>query len=133
MAQPSDKQINQWDFSSWVKKSEGLKGAVELDGAIFAHSDSGRVYFMSDASGSGVRFDLHRSDIVHAVDNGKRVTFGDQTFNGVHIILKLDAIVTRTSIHVASGLVEHTDHKITNIAGDTMRIKNTVLASAVMR
>jgi len=133
MAQVSDKHINQWDFPSWVKKSEGLKGTIELDGALFAHSDSSRVYFMSEASGSGVRFDLHRSDIVDASDNGNRVAFGDQTFSGAHIVLKLDAVVTRTSIHLASGLVEYTDHKITNIAGDTMRIKNTVLASVVMR
>ena len=133
MAQLSDKHINQWDLPSWVKKSEGLKGSVELDGVLFAHSDSSRVYFMSEASGPGVRFDLLRSDIVDAVDNGKHVAFGEQAFNGVHIVLKLGAVVTRTSIHLASGLVEYTDHKVINIAGDTMKIKNTVLASVVMR
>src|SRR5262245_40816048 len=129
MAQLSDKQINKWDALSWAKKSEGLKGSVELDGVLIAHTDSSRVYFMSEASGSGVRFDLYRSDILDVVDNGQRVVLADQTFNGVRVVLKLDAVVTRMSIHLASGLVEYTDHKITNVAGDTMRIKNTVLAT----
>ena len=133
MAGGIEKFVNQWDFASWVKKSEDLRGAVELEGALFAHSDTGRVYFMSEASGSAVRFDLSKSDIVDATENGKSVSFGAQTFNGVRITLKLDALVNRVSIHQVSGLVETTDRSIMNVAGDAMRIKNTVLASVVMR
>lgn len=129
----AEQHINQWDLSSWLKKSEGSKGTVALNGALFAHSDPSHLYFMSNASGAGVRFDLHRSDIVDMADSDQNVVFGEQSFKGVRMTLKLDAVVVRLSVHLASALVEYPEHTISNIAGDRMNIKNTVVASVVMR
>ncbi|PAQ06733.1 hypothetical protein CIT26_24445 [Mesorhizobium temperatum] len=118
---------------SWLSKNETQKGSVWIEGALFAHPDPKRLYFMSEASGPGVRFELYQTDIVDVADSAMPIKFLDQEFPGVRIQLKLDAVVTRLSGHIASGLVEYGEGKITNIAGDTMMIKNTVLASVVMR
>src|SRR5262249_50240178 len=121
------------DLPSWLTGSEASKGSVAIEGVLFAHPDASRVYFMSEASGPGVRFELHKSDILDAVENKIRLSFFDKAFDTVRIVLKLDAVVTRVSVHLASGLVEYPQHSITNVAGERMSIKNTVVASVLMR
>ena len=133
MAQLSEQNLNQLDMPVWLKKSEGLKGSVVIEGALFKHPDAGKVYFMSEASGSGVRFELNRSDVSDVSDSAQSIAILGDKFKAVRILLNLDAMVVRHSVHVAAGLVEYSDHSITNIAGDKMAIKNTVVANVVMR
>lgn len=134
MAQLSEQDINQLDMSAWLKRSEGLKGSVVVEGALFKHTDGGRVYFMSEASGSGVRFELNRSDILDVSETPRVISILGEKFKAVRIMLNLDAMVVRHSVHLAAALIEYDDHRsITNIAGDKMAIKNTVVANVVMR
>jgi hypothetical protein len=133
MALLSDAHINQWDNADWLKRTDASKGTVILEGALFAHADKSRVYFMSDASGPSVRFELQRSDILDVVDSAHPILIQTKSYKGVRMVLKLDAIVTRVSLHLASGLVEYPDHAISTVSGETMRIKNTVVAAVTMR
>lgn len=133
MAELSKKHVNQVDVTSWHKQVEGSKGSIVLDGALFAHTDPARVYLMTESSGPSVRFELNRSDILDVTELSESVVFANRPFQGVRIVLRLDTMVTRMSIHLVSGLVEYPDATIKGLSGETMKIKNTVLAAVIMR
>jgi hypothetical protein len=133
MAAIPEKYINEWDMNSWHTRVETSKGAALISGALFAHTDPSKVYLMTESAGPSVRFELNRADIEEASELGESVKFADRSFSGVQIELKLNAIVTRVSVHLATGLVEYPDHSISALSGETMKIKNTVLANVLMR
>ena len=133
MAALDQKHLNQWDQRSWSKDLGSARHTVSIDGALFEHQDPALVYFMTEAGGPGVRFELHRSDIADVVENSQPVVLHGKSFKSVRIGLKVDALVTRISLHIAAGLIEGPDATITNIAGGTMKIKNTMMATVLMR
>ena len=133
MAALDPKHLNQWDQRSWSKDLGSSRHILSIDGALFEHHDPALVYFMTEAGGPGVRFEFQRSDIVDVADNPQPLALFGKNFKSVRIGLKVDAFVTRISLHVAAGLIEPPDATITNIAGATMKIKNTVMATVLMR
>jgi len=67
---------------------------------------------MTASGGPIVRFDLDRADILDITELPEPVVFADRSFQGVRIVLRLDALVTRLSVHLVSGVVEYPDASI---------------------
>ncbi|TAT70036.1 hypothetical protein [Rhizobium ruizarguesonis] len=128
-------KLNKWDSGDWLKSVSASADDVELTGVLFEHSDVKLVYLMTEAGGPSVRFELRQDSIKDVSPIGASTAFLGKEFDLVRVRIPLDTVVARISLHTVSGLVENadSDRAVKTLSGETFRLKNTVLASVVMR
>lgn len=126
--------VNQLSIKEWISATKASRETVSLTCALFEHSDTDRVFLMTESAGEAVRFDVSRTDISDISEAKTELKFFGQSFRAANLKIRLDAVVVRVSIHEARELLESMNNtEIKNFAGATMQVRNTILANAVMR
>jgi hypothetical protein len=127
---------NNYDADEILAFKHRVRDCVWFDGAILKHQDPGKIFFAPEPN-YGVRFELHKSDVVELLPNGTSAAHLGETFTLVKLFLPKNALVTRISHHFAFHLLPYVEelravarHKRSQTEGQPFTDLRTAQSSA---